>query len=369
MVTALTRWQREVYLPDVETKMDQAGFPVFQYVSFRRWHDPRSGLYVRVALPRLSEGYTAIQNRPGLLIETHMLKPYRIRVESTQELILSTMELLDKEYINLKELNQQADVFCASEIFRKTPLALDFTTSFSDSVLVDFLGIEYDLVTSDLSGGDWFRYGKNPVRFVLPMFNTLVSSYSVQLPEAYIIPPEWTTVIERLKLHGIEFQILKQAVDVKVNRYKLKNYVWQRTPVEGRQVMPKLEVEEFTEIVNYPAGSVLVLMNQRTARVIAHILEPKGPDSFVYWGFFNAITEQKEYAESYSMEKIAREMLLENPALNEQFIFWKEENPEVSKNSYAVLNWFYQNSPWWDAQKDLYPVGRVMNIMDVPAME
>jgi hypothetical protein len=176
--------------------MDQAGFPMFQYVSFRRWHDPRSGLYVRVALPRLSEGYTAIQNRPGLLIETHMLKPYKVRVESTQKLILSTLELLDKEYVTLKELNQKADDYSASESFRKTPLALDFATSFNDSVMVDFLGIEYDRVTSDLSGGDWFRYGEKPETFVLPLFNTILPSYSVRLPEAYIIPPEWTTVIE-----------------------------------------------------------------------------------------------------------------------------------------------------------------------------
>jgi hypothetical protein len=131
----------------------------------------------------------------------------------------------------------------------------------------------------------------------------------------------------KLKLHGVSFQTLTQAVDVNVNRYRLKNYAWQKTPNEGRQVMQKLEVDEFTETVSYPAGSVLILTNQRTSRVIAHMLEPKGPDSFVYWGFFNAITEQKEYAESYSMEKIARQMLRKNPDLNQQFITWKEKKP------------------------------------------
>ena len=36
-------------------------------------------------------------------------------------------------------------------------------------------------------------------------------------------------------------------------------------------------------------------MNQRASRVAAHILEPKGPDSYVHWGFFDTIMEQKEY--------------------------------------------------------------------------
>jgi hypothetical protein len=43
-------------------------------------------------------------------------------------------------------------------------------------------------------------------------------------------------------------------------------------------------------------------MNQPTARVIAYLLEPKAEGSLVEWGFFNAIFEQKEYAESRSEE-------------------------------------------------------------------
>jgi hypothetical protein len=47
----------------------------------------------------------------------------------------------------------------------------------------------------------------------------------------------------------------------------------------------------------------------------------------------------------------------------------ERKKTELSKSSYAVLNWFYQQSPWWDVQKDLYPVGRIMNKIDVPVIE
>ncbi len=369
MDTSLTSWQRDFYLAEAEKKMEKAGFPMFQYVSYRNWHDPRSGLYVSVALPRLSEGYTALQNRPGLLIETHMLKPYKIRVESTQKLILSTMEILDKEYTQLKKLNTKADAFCASENFREKPLALEFSTDFSDSVFVEFKGVSYNKITSDLSGGDWFKYSSTPETFNLPMFKTILPSYSVQLPEAYVIPPEWNGVIEKLKLHGIEYQTLAEPTAIKVNQYRLNNYSWERNPMEGRHVMSKVELDEFTDIVDFPAGSVIVSMNQRTARVIANILEPKAPDSYVYWGFFDAITEQKEYAESYAMETIARDMLANNKELALKFNSWKEENPRLSASPYAILNWFYRQSPWWDQKKDLYPVGRIMNKVDNPFTE
>lgn len=56
-------------------------------------------------------------------------------------------------------------------------------------------------------------------------------------------------------------------------------------------------------------------MKLRTARIIAHFLEPKASDSFVGWGFFDAIFEQKEYAESYDIEVEARRLLVSDSAL------------------------------------------------------
>ncbi|PIY32262.1 MAG: peptidase M14 [Bacteroidetes bacterium CG_4_10_14_3_um_filter_42_6] len=369
MDPGLTAWQKDTYLPVIEAEMEKSGFPVFQYVSFRRWHDPRSGLYATVALPRLSEGYTALQNRPGLLIETHMLKPYRIRVESTERLILVTLEMLNNEYQNLKKLNLQADEFSASEAFRKLPLAIGFTTDYSDSVMVDFKGIDYDRVTSDLSGGDWFRYGNTPTLFSLPMFDRVVPNETVKLPEAYIIPPQWTLVIEKLQLHGVEFYTLKNSVETEVNLYTFSDYSWQQQPSEGKHPMTKLKLTENAKLMKFPAGSVVVPVNQRRARVIANILEPKASDSYVYWGYFDAITEQKEYSESYSMETIACQMLTEDPDLQATFDLWKQNNPVLSENSYAILNWFYQQSPWWDQQKDLYPIGRIMSKSQIPNAE
>jgi hypothetical protein len=298
-----------------------------------------------------------------------MLKPYRTRVESTEKMISLTLDFLNKNYQNLQKLNQQADDFCASEAFRKEPLPINFTTDFNDSIVVEFKGIDYKHVTSDLSGGDWFQYGDTPTTFQLPMFNRVVATETVKLPEAYIIPPQWTSVIEKLKIHGIEFYTVKEGVDLEVNLYKFSDYSWQENPFEGKHPLTNLTLTEFTKKCPFPAGSVVVPLNQRRVRVIAYMLEPKSSDSYTYWGYFDAITEQKEYSESYSMEKIARQMLAEDPGLRSAFEKWKEENPESAMNSYAILNWFYQQSPWWDQQKDVYPIGRIMRADQVPAME
>lgn len=65
MDTGLTAWCDSVFLPGWTSEMEEAGYPVFPYVQFRRWHDPKSGLIRDVAPPMLSQGYVALRNRPS----------------------------------------------------------------------------------------------------------------------------------------------------------------------------------------------------------------------------------------------------------------------------------------------------------------
>jgi hypothetical protein len=102
-------------------------------------------------------------------------------------------------------------------------------------------------------------------------------------------------------------------------------------------------------------------MNQRTAKVIANILEPQARDSYVHWGFFNAIFEQKEYVESYVMETYARMMLNTDKNLKEAFTAKMESDSAFASSPSAILKWFYQHSPYWGDHLNLYPVGRIMN--------
>jgi hypothetical protein len=104
---------------------------------------------------------------------------------------------------------------------------------------------------------------------------------------------------------------------------------------------------------------MLVEINQRTARVIAHLLEPASPDSYAAWGFFDACMEQKEYAESYVMEPLAREMMLADPQLQKEFEQKKATEKSFAENPDAMLNWFYSKTPYWDQKYNVYPIVRV----------
>jgi hypothetical protein len=108
----------------------------------------------------------------------------------------------------------------------------------------------------------------------------------------------------------------------------------------------------------FPAGSAVVDMAQRAARVAAHILEPEAVDSYARWGFFDTIFERKEYIESYVIEELAREMLAADDTLAAAFDAWRAENPDA--DPWTARWWFYRRTPFWDQRMNLYPVGRIM---------
>jgi len=353
-----TAWQNE-YLEEIEEKLKKDDVLMFPYVSFRRWHDPRSGLIRRTASPRFSTGYVANQNRPALLVETHMLKDYKTRVDATYHLLRRTLEYTDKHYNTLIATNNKADK--ESENLVGKEFALDYYTSQKDSTRVEFKGVEYDIVHSDLTDGIWVQFSDKPKDYDLVLFNKLMQGTKAILPDAYIIPVEWTNVIGKLKLHGIEYTTLLDAKEFEIKTYKFSNISFANFPYEGRQMVQDFKMEEISMQKIYPAGSVIIPVNQRTAKLIAHLFEPEGPDSFVHWGFFNSIFERKEYVETYVMEKMAREMIKKEPELLEEYKQAVKNHPEIYNNQWAKVFWFFERTPYWDQQKDVYPVGKIYN--------
>lgn len=355
----LTAWTEDKYRDPLKRSMKKAGYPIIRYNSYLVRHEPRSGIASWAAPPRFSEGYTAIQNRPGILVETHMLKDYKTRVTGTYELLKSSIEILSKEYKDLKQLCADADARTSSAEFRADPFPLTHSLDSTSTVRMKFLGVEYEVRDSDVTGGKWHIYSDKKVEYEIPYYNKQTVTSTAQLPEAYIVPPEWTDVIDRMTLHGIEIQRLKEATTMTVSSYRLDNSSWESRPYEGRHrvTMSPVAIEEER---TYPAGSVLVDMNQRAARVAAHILEPGGPDSFVYWGFFDTVFERKEYIESYVIEKLAREMLESDAELRAEFEAKKKAEPDFAANPQWIRHWFYQRTPYWDNRISVYPVGRIM---------
>jgi hypothetical protein len=183
------------------------------------------------------------------------------------------------------------------------------------------------------------------------------------------VPAQWTPVIDVLEAHGLKLLRTTKPYEAEVEVYRCETPTWAQQSFEGHHLASwktpnpcKLGREK----TSFPVSSVVVPVDQRAAKVAIHLLEPEGPDSFVTWGFFDTIFEQKEYGEGYVLEKLAREMIAKDPNLKAEFDQKIASDKEFAASPAKRLNWFYQRSPWWDKTLGLYPVGRLTSLEGVP---
>ncbi|MEP6849755.1 MAG: M14 family metallopeptidase [Acidobacteriota bacterium] len=356
----LKSWMDDHFDGKVVPKIEAEGNILTHYVEFAG-REVTGGIETFIATPRFATGYTPLRNRNGLLIETHSLKPYRSRVRGTYDTLRYTIEEIAAAKATLFEANKKADDETIErgrtyDPTRQYPLTLAVTDR---STPLAFKGVEYKIEDSPISGGKMIAYGTAPLNITIPRFDEGKVVTSIDPPLAYIVPAEWVDVIDVLKLHGVKFDTLKKPQTIEVESYKLTQPKWATSSFESR-INLTCKQERIKETRTFSAGSIVIPMAQEAANVAIHLLEPNGPDSFVTWGFFNAIFEQKEYGEGYVIEKLAREMLAKDPNLQKEFDE-KLKDPAFAKNPRARLNFFYEHSPYYLNQKvGIYPVGRIL---------
>jgi murein tripeptide amidase MpaA len=361
MDPGLIDWSRNSFLKPLLSHLEDAGISVTRYVELKDWNNLKSGLVSAVSPPMLSQAYTSILNRPGFLIETHMLKPYDLRVQATYECLKTGLEILNRESATLQTLVKQADQSSSGRDFRAADFTLRYRIDFQDSTLVDFKGIGFEILKSDITGQNYYRYTGQKKEMQLAFFGTNRPWFVTRLPEAYIVPVEWQDIIYRLELHGIRMYRLEKDTTLEISTWKFSNPKWQLNPYEGRHQLTGFDMTAITVRKTFRKGSVIVDLAQPSVRLIAQLLEPRGNGSLLNWGFFDAIFEQKEYAEQYVMEPLAKKMLEKDPALKSEFEKKKQEDSSFASNPYLILRWFYSKSPYWDQGKDVYPVGELFD--------
>jgi hypothetical protein len=179
-------------------------------------------------------------------------------------------------------------------------------------------------------------------------------------PIAYWVPIAKPAVIDRLKLHGVQFETLTESRSVAVEMYRLVNPQPARgeggEPFEGRHMF-QTGVKSETHTETFPGGSVRVPTDQSLGALVVAMLEPECPDSLFAWGFFPEILQRTEYIEGYVVAPMAERMLAENPPFKTEFEARLAADPKFAADPAARLQWFYERSPFQDSRYLLYPVG------------
>lgn len=363
---SMLQWERAAFEGRIIPATEAAGSSITPYMEFRDNRDLTKGIDSFIAPPRFSTGYTPVRNRPGMLIETHMLKDYRSRVRGTYNLLRAALEEVNRDPDSLLRAVRQADEQTIAEgrtynPTRTYPLNFELTDK---SKPFQLKAVESHTELSDVSGAVRVVFGTKPVDITVPLYDEAKVTAAVSVPLYYIVPVQWKSVIEVLAAHGLRLQRLAAPLTIEVESYRFSEAKLPGMPFEGR-AMPTYQTMLVKESRTFPSGSVVVPMDQAAAHVAVHLLEPQSPDSFVAWGFFNAIFEQKESGEDYVLEKLAREMLMKDENLRREFEQRVATDPKFAASARDRLRFFYERSPYWDQQMNRYPVGRLTTKLDV----
>jgi len=357
---AIGNWIEDVYRPAVNTALSANGHEPGPLLFAANDMDMQDGFLSWLGDPRYSNGYGDAIHLPAILVENHSLKPYKRRVLGTYVLLAETLGLLAREQDSLRKATVTDQQRRPSSI----PLGFEREQT-AVAKIVPFKGIVSERYQGQVSGAEVVRWTGEAVTESLPQIFISQPTVMVEPPAAYVIPQVWSDIVERIALHGIVMEQIKEPLTTRAEIYRLpaagiaQPSVWAPNPFEGHiRIDPGEPVKKEIE-TTFPAGSYLISTDQPLGELLVLMLEPQAPDSFLQWGFFLEIFTRTEYAEAYVLEPLAQKMLDNDVDLKARFEQKLASDGAFAGSPYQRLMWFYEQTPFYDEQYLLYPVARI----------
>ncbi|WP_108867924.1 M14 family metallopeptidase [Aquimarina aquimarini] len=341
--------------PQLETLLKAKEWDITPYVNV--WGTtPEKGWTQFMDSPRYSTGYTTLWNTLGMMIETHMLKPYKQRVEGTYEIIKSMIDIIEKDGEKIRLLRNEK--FAKQPTHKKYPIHWKVDTT--QVTKFDFKGYEGEFIDSKITKAKRLKYDQNkPYNKRVVYKNYFIPTTEVTIPKSYVIPQGWWNVIQLLEANKVIFDVLKKDTIITAEVYHIKEYTTRKTPYEGHYLHNQVSVSSNTEKVSLTKGDIIVDTDQKAFRYLIETLEPQAPDSFFAWNFFDTILQQKEGFSPYVWEDKATDLLKNNTELQIRFEH-KKKDTAFANNWYAQLAWLHKQSKNYEKAHMRYPIYRIL---------
>lgn len=348
----ISSWLATKFKPEVDQALKDQGHIPGPLLFAANGEDFTEGNIAFSFSPRFSHTYGDIRHLPAILIENHSLKPYKQRVLGTYVFLEQMIKSVGNHYAELRsaiesDRSQSKESIVVKYGFRDTP---------ADSV--EFLGIKSEKVLSEITGNEYVAWKGEAVTQLVPSIFMDKPVTTVSVPKAYYVPVEWKEVIQKMKEHGIEMEILKEEVELNLEFSTINDFKMVSQPYEGLMRIQSFDLDKNYRKVTLQPGSVKVSTSQALGELAVILLEPESVDSFFQWGYFNTILAQTEYMETYVMEPMAMQMLEKDPELKKRFEEEKAKDEQFAKSPRRMYRWFYEQTPYLDQNWKVIPVGR-----------
>ena len=347
---ATADWLQGRFGPNVTAALERAGHIPAIYPSPIDTREPTKGIRQAPEGPRYSTGYGDFIGVPTILVENHMMKPYRQRV-------LGTYVLLEAA---LRMAGQDADAIARAKAIDRASRPSGMLTRWQPASqpigwVENFKGIAFDTYISPATGRREQKWLGRPVNWRMPIIGQEPIE-TVRLPKAWWVPAGQTDVIDRLNLHGIGYEVLGAPRTLTLDRVRLVDPKWM--PVRDARIPleTQLRHEDVTETL--PVGTIRVPVDQPLGLLAAALLEPESQDSFLAWGFFPEILATPPGAEDFVRAQLADALLRNDAQVSTAFKAKLASDPAFATDADARLDWLYDRLPDRSPHHLLYPVRR-----------
>jgi len=346
------RFMSDKMNPYLFEQMKKKGWEMAPYVNVFGKSPDDGGYEVFIESPKFSTGYTSLFGTLGFVAETHMLKPYGARVESTYALLDCFLQFcknnrgaLVQTKIDHENWQKQANVYASNyKVSRENPSQLNFK------------GYELELIPSKL--GDYQRHYSKPYTKTIPYYDSCYATLFDTIPNYLIVPQNNHKVIERLQANRVSHMVAIPFDSVLVQATYINQVKFATQPYEGHFVHSVQGTQKKTQKIAVKPGDWIIPTQQLSRFYLMEVLSAETQDGFLAWNFFDPIFNEKEGFSDYVFEDEALQLLEGNPQMKQDFEAWKLANPEKAKNKYEVLGYLYKHSGYAEIEYQRFPIYR-----------
>ncbi|MCB9251583.1 MAG: M14 family metallopeptidase [Flavobacteriales bacterium] len=238
--------------------------------------------------PRYLVNQFGLRNRMAILSETFAHDRFYERINSSYVFIEEILSYTGKHASEIRIINSDAEnetIRYVKNMAGKVKKGTRFRM-----VLLDTIDRfpTYDFVRSTDSTGQemYYRTGKIVEYDGVKYYAGFEASSESVLPKGYVIPGQYSVVIENLKDHGIQVIPIKKKTKYSGESYRVMEIDQAKLTYQKHKACT-LKGEFYKSTATFNKGDWYVDMAQPLANLIFYLLEPESDDGLVYWNFFD----------------------------------------------------------------------------------
>lgn len=293
---AVDRFTREM-LARTRGALQARGVETFDYGNFetRDWDGggaPSSkpgdrGWFTYDSRARYGINYFGLRNRFSVLSEAYSYADFETRIRATKAFVVGLLTDLVANEAAARAALRAAD--------RRTtdpnePVWFGTSTSFAPPEQLPVLVGKVE--RTDRGAGLPTRYVRldESSPETMSVVRRFRSRARRRLPAAWAVPAPSPEVVDRLRLHGVQFRVLAEEATALARRFRVDKKRKPKRPYQGHQALVLEGAWREPATSELPAGTLVIPAEQRLARVAATLLEPLSEDGLSTWNFFEAQT-------------------------------------------------------------------------------